>query len=135
LAGYSGTPLFRKLGLRPGLRVRLVNVPPDVRSKLRTALAKCDTSGHPGVPIDFALIFGSARVPLAEEFRRATDALAPAGAIWASWPKKTSGLVTDLDDRQVRDIGLKAGLVDVKVCAITDYWSGLKFVRRLKDRK
>jgi len=134
MAGDSRTPLSTKLGLRPGLRVRLVNVPPEVRSKLRSELAKCDTSGPRGVPIDFAWIFAIARASLVEEFQRATDALSPTGAIWASWPKKTSGLATDLDDRQVREIGLKTGLVDVKVVAVSDRWSGLKFVRRLKDR-
>jgi hypothetical protein len=63
-----------------------------------------------------------------------TKQLAPAGMLWVSWPKKSSGVPTDLDENKVRDIGLAAGLVDVKVCAVTEVWSGLKFVRRLNDR-
>jgi hypothetical protein len=71
---------------------------------------------------------------LEKEFVRITKALAPAGVLWVSWPKKTSGVKSDLDENVVRDTGLGAGLVDVKVCAVTDIWSGLKFVRRVKDR-
>ena len=71
---------------------------------------------------------------LAKEFKRVAKQLAPAGMVWISWPKKSSGVATDLDENLVRDIGLAAGLVDVKVCAVTDVWSGLKFVRRVKDR-
>jgi hypothetical protein len=68
------------------------------------------------------------------EFGRISKQLAPAGMLWVSWPKKSSGVLTDLDDNVVREIGLAAGLVDVKVCAVTEIWSGLKFVRRVKDR-
>ena len=80
------------------------------------------------------MIFTKSRAELAHEFTQIAKALAPAGMLWVSWPKKSSGVATDLDENVVREIGLKAGLVDVKVCAVTDVWSGLKFVRRIKDR-
>jgi hypothetical protein len=72
---------------------------------------------------------------LRREFSRVAKLLAPAGMLWISWPKKSSGVATDLDEDEVRRIGLGAGLVDVKVCAVSDVWSGLKFVIRVKDRK
>ncbi|HKE22457.1 MAG TPA: hypothetical protein VKB88_08710, partial [Bryobacteraceae bacterium] len=81
-----------------------------------------------------AIIFTTASASLSREFRRLAKQLAPAGMLWVSWPKKTSGVPTDLNENRVRDIGLAAGLVDVKVCAVTEVWSGLKFVRRLQDR-
>jgi hypothetical protein len=71
---------------------------------------------------------------LTKEFKRIAESLTPAGMLWVSWPKKSSGVKTDLDENIIREIGLAAGLVDVKVCAVTDVWSGLKFVRRVKDR-
>jgi hypothetical protein len=84
--------------------------------------------------LDFAMIFTKSKAELAREFRRISKLLAPAGMLWVSWPKKSSGVATDLNENIVREIGLATGLVDVKVCAVTDVWSGLKFVRRLKDR-
>jgi hypothetical protein len=86
-------------------------------------------------PLDFVMLFSSSRNQLTKEFLRFSELLSPAGMLWVTWPKKSSGVQTDVDEKTVREIGLKAGLVDVKVCAVTDVWSGLKFVRRLKDRK
>jgi hypothetical protein len=88
-----------------------------------------------GDALDFAMIFTRSRVELAKEFPRMAKLLAPAGMLWVSWPKKSSGVATDSDESVVRKIGLDAGLVDVKVCAVTEVWSGLKFVRRVKDRE
>ena len=84
--------------------------------------------------LDFAMIFTKSKAELAKEFTRISKLLAPAGMLWVSWPKKSSGVASDLDENKVRQIGLDAGLVDVKVCAVTEVWSGLKFVRRVKDR-
>ena len=84
--------------------------------------------------LDFAMIFSKSRAELTREFSRIAKALGPAGMLWVSWPKKSSGVATDVDENIVREIGLDAGLVDVKVCAVTEVWSGLKFVRRVKDR-
>ena len=80
------------------------------------------------------MLFTKSSAALKKEFSRVVKTLAPAGMLWVSWPKKTSGVPTDLTENIIREIGLAAGLVDVKVCAVTDIWSGLKFVRRLKDR-
>jgi hypothetical protein len=133
MPGYSGTPLPKKLGIKAGFRVYLPNVPAEVRNELRAALAGCEQLKHPD-DIDFAMAFAKSRAELAKQFGQLSKELVPAGMLWASWPKKASGMQTDLNEDAVRAIGLDAGLVDVKVCAVTEVWSGLKFVRRLKDR-
>jgi hypothetical protein len=132
MPGYSGAPLPKKLGIKEGFRVFLVDAPKDVRAELQSELAKCEIPRHG--PIDFAMVFTKSKSALTKEFARLAEQLAPAGMLWVSWPKKSSGVATDLDENVVRAIGLSAGLVDVKVCAVTAIWSGLKFVRRLKDR-
>ncbi len=143
MPGYSGTPLPKKLGIKPGFRVQLVSAPADVLEELREALASCaivrdgkrkGSNNGDNDPLDFAMVFTKSQADLKQEFRRAAKLLQPAGMLWVSWPKKSSGVVSDLDDNRVREIGLASGLVDVKVCAVTEIWSGLKFVRRVKDR-
>jgi hypothetical protein len=142
MPGYSGTPLPKKLGIKPGFRVQLVSAPAEVQTELREALASCaiardgkrKSNNSHNDPLDFAIIFTKSQAELKQEFRRLAKLLQPAGMLWVSWPKKSSGVASDLDDNRVREIGLAAGLVDVKVCAVTEIWSGLKFVRRLKDR-
>ena len=132
MAGYSGTPLPKKLGIKPNLRVALVNLPAELRAELKEALAGCQNEGKGGV--DFALVCVKTQANLRKHFADLKQQLAPAGMLWVSWPKKSSGVRSDLDENVVRQIGLKAGLVDVKVCAVSEVWSGLKFVIRLKDR-
>jgi hypothetical protein len=132
MPGYSGTPLPKKLGIKAGFRVQLANAPAEVRAELREALAECEINRD---TLDFAMTFSKSRGELAKDFSRVAKLLVPAGMLWVSWPKKSSGVATDLDENVVRGIGLDAGLVDVKVCAVTEVWSGLKFVRRVKDRK
>jgi len=132
MPGYSGTPLPKKLGIKAGFRVMLKDVPPDVRSELRE-LATCEIVSDGKTLVDFAMVSSKSRSALAKEFQRITKRLAPSGMLWVSWPKKSSGVATDLDENIIREIGLAAGLVDVKVCAVTDVWSGLKFVRRVQD--
>jgi hypothetical protein len=134
MPGYSGTPLPKKLGIKDGFHTHFVNAPPDVLTELKVALAGCKIIRDGKAPIDFAMVFTKSKTELTKEFKRIAKILAPAGMFWISWPKKSSGVATDLDENIVREIGLDAGLVDVKVCAVTDVWSGLKFVRRLKDR-
>jgi hypothetical protein len=134
MPGYSGTPLPKKLGIKPGFRVQMVRAPRDVRAELAAHLAQCTVLKN-GDLVDFAMIFTKSCAELTKEFSRVAKTLAPAGMLWISWPKKSSGVASDLDENIVRGIGLDAGLVDVKVCALTDVWSGLKFVRRVKDRK
>lgn len=134
MPGYSGTPLPKKLGIEDGHRVWLLNAPPEVHAELKASLANCETTRNGKTPIDFAMLFSKSNSSLEKDFKRVAKQLSRAGMLWVSWPKKTSGVLTDLNENVVRDIGLAAGLVDVKVCAVTEVWSGLKFVRRLKDR-
>jgi hypothetical protein len=132
MAGYSGTPLPRKLGIKDHARVAWLDVPADVQAELKSALASCKAAK--AGPVDFALVFVKTAGELKKQFPRFSQQLAPAGMLWVSWPKKASGVATDLDENAVRSIGLEAGLVDVKVCAVNEIWSGLKFVIRVKDR-
>ncbi len=134
MPGYSGTPLPKKLGIRTGFCVRLKNAPGEVRTELHDALSQCEENER-GTSLDFAMLFTTSQKELRKEFPSLMKLLAPGGMLWVSWPKKTSGVPTDLNENIIREIGLATGLVDVKVCAVTDIWSGLKFVRRLKDRK
>jgi hypothetical protein len=134
MPGYSGTPLPKKLGIKDGFRVAFAGAPSDVLAELKAALATCETARDAKATLDFAMVFTKSKVELTKEFKRIAKILAPAGMLWVSWPKKSSGVASDLDEGVVREIGLAAGLVDVKVCAVTEIWSGLKFVRRLKDR-
>jgi hypothetical protein len=133
MAGYSGTPLARKLGIKQQFRVALRDVPTDVQAELKSVLALCSVAK--GEPLDFAMIFVKSAGKLKKDFLSYAEQLAPAGMLWVSWPKKASGVATDLNENEVRKIGLEAGLVDVKVCAVNEIWSGLKFVIRVKDRK
>ena len=133
MPGYSGTPLPKKLGIKSEQRVTFVGLPADVRTELRDALDACSISMSG--PLDFAMVFVKQQAELTREFARLAKQLAPDGMFWVAWPKKASGVATDMNENDVRRIGLAAGLVDVKVCAVSDVWSGLKFVRRVKDRK
>ena len=135
MPGYSGTPLPKKLGIKEGFRVELVAAPREVMAELKPALSGCAIVRDGKAPLDLVHVFTKSKTELAKEFKRIGKVLAPAGMFWVSWPKKSSGVTTDLDENVVRTIGLAAGLVDVKVCAVTDVWSGLKFVRRVKDRR
>jgi hypothetical protein len=134
MSGYSGTPLPKKLGIKEGLRVTLIRMPAEVRAELRDALAECRVGNDSTGPLDLIHLFSKSRAELEREMPRAAKALAPAGMIWISWPKKSSGVPTDLTEDVIRDTGLALGLVDVKVCAVTEIWSGLKFVIPVKNR-
>lgn len=134
MPGYSGTPLPKKLGIKSGFQVRLVNTPPEVRAALKASLNGCKLINEGKANVDFAMVFTKSKSHLSNEFEKLTRQLAPSGMLWVNWPKKSSSVPTNLDENVVRNIGLATGLVDVKVCAVTEVWSGLKFVRRLKDR-
>jgi hypothetical protein len=131
-AGYSGTPLVAKLGIKPGARAQFVNPPSDF-SKTLGPLPDGVSQRSRG-ELDFGVLFVSQTRELPKKFAALRDRLASNGMLWVAWPKKTSGVVSDLTEGVVREIGLEAGLVDVKVCAIDATWSGLKFVWRLRDR-
>jgi hypothetical protein len=134
MAGYSGTPLPKKLGIKKDGRIALVNMPPTVKTVLQEALAECKLAADGEKSLDFIHLFVKTQSELKKQFAQLAKRLAPAGVLWISWPKKTSGVSSDLDENEVRRIGLATGLVDVKVCAVDDIWSGLKFVIRIKNR-
>jgi hypothetical protein len=135
MAGYSGTPLVKKLGFKEGFRTALVNPPKGFQKELAPLPNNVSISiGTLTKPLDLIILFADSQKMLKTEFPRLARKLMENGMLWIAWPKKASGISTDLSDSSVRDIGLAAGLVDVKVCAINDVWSGLKFVYRLEDR-
>lgn len=132
--GYSGTPLAKKLGVKEGFRVALVGAPKGFRGELEGLPKNVEFVTSVETSLDLIVFFAKTRAELLGNFSRLAEQLAPAGMLWISWPKKASGVATDLSDGIVRQIGLDAGLVDTKVCAVNEVWSGLKFVIRLKDR-
>jgi hypothetical protein len=134
-AGYSGKPLAQKLGIRKGDVLAFLNAPDYYDSILGKLPDKVILARGPGWQLDFIQLFATERTSLERELPRSKARLKQDGMIWVSWPKSSSRLRTDLSDGVVREVGLKNGLVDVKVCAVDDSWSALKFVRRLKDRE
>ena len=135
MAGYSGTPLATKLGIKEGHRLAFVGAPPGYRELLGELPRGVDCGDELTGTLDLIQLFAASRAELEPVLRQAIEHLAMAGALWVSWPKRASGVATDLDENVVRRIGLDLGVVDVKVCAVDQTWSGLKFVRRLRDRK
>jgi len=133
MAGYSETPIVKKIGIKEGFKFLIVNAPNDFEPQLELP-ERVTVNGKSKKPSDFVLLFVKSRHALAREFSRYSAKLTPPGMLWVSWPKKTSGVQSDLNENIVRDIGLAKGMVDVKVCAIDEVWSGLKFVFRLQDR-
>ena len=130
--GYSGKPLAAKLGVRDGSRVLLVGAPDGFG--LAAPAGAVVRSRPGGDPYDVVLAFCPDRAALRRRFAPQLPRLTTAGALWIAWPKRSSGVATDLDENVVRAHGLAVGLVDVKVAAVDATWSGLKFVRRLADR-
>ena len=134
MAGYSATPLGKKLGLKPGIKAFFHDAPRAVVGALKPALAEVKMMRSLEPELDFILGFARSKSELTRDFAAWKRHLAKSGCLWVSWPKKTSGIETDLTDDVVRAVGLKAALVDVKVCAVDEQWSGLKFVYRKSDR-
>ncbi len=130
MTGYSGRPLTEKLGVRPGLTVYVDGGPPHTTELLDGAPY---TSRLPR-QVDLTLLFATSRSRVEKRLPVLVDRTVTDGMVWVCWPKKASKVPTDLDDGVVRQLGLGAGLVDVKVAAVDETWSGLKFVRRLRDR-
>ena len=129
-AGYSQRPLVDKLGIKPDAKIAILNAP---RGYART-LGKLPRRASAGAPLDFVQFFTRERRELERRFAALARGLTPAGMLWISWPKQASGVATDLTEDVIRAIGLAHGLVDVKVAAVDEVWSGLKFVRRMRDR-
>lgn len=134
MAGYSGTPLVKKLGIKEGSRVALVNAPKDFSSQLPDLPDDVKFLKPASKSLDLILFFVLFERILARDFAKLADRITANGMIWIAWPKKSAGVATDLSFERVQRIGLGAGLVDVKICAIDETWSGLKFVYRVKDR-
>jgi len=134
MAGYSGTPLTKKIGIKEGSRVALVNAPKDFQFEPKELPDNVEFIKGSAKSLDIILFFVTTERALAKDFSKLAARLTANGMIWIAWPKKSSGVATDLTFERVQRIGLDAGLVDVKICAVDDTWSGLKFVYRLKDR-
>ena len=134
-AGYSGTPLAKKLGIKPGFKISVMN-PPNGYFDLFSDLPKdLEWINDPTILKDIIHYFSESQDQLEQDIISLRKELQQHGAIWISWPKKTSKMPTDLDGNIVREIGLSNGLVDIKVCAVNEIWSGLKFVIPVKERK
>ena len=132
--GYSGKPLVDKLGVKSGYRLALIDAPPEFPGGLGTLPDDVEIAGDRAKDLDFILFFADRAQTLEKKLPGALERLVQAGMLWIAWPKKSSGVATDITEDVIRRIALPLGVVDVKVCAITDVWSGLKLVRRLKNR-
>ncbi|HEX7452612.1 MAG TPA: DUF3052 family protein [Polyangiaceae bacterium] len=136
MAGYSGTPLPQKLGLKAGARLGLMSAPKGFAQTLGALPPGVATSDatRGNSPLDVIVCFAPSRAELARLLPKAHKRLHPSGGLWICWPKKASGVVTDVSENDVRNAGLAAGLVDNKVCAVDEVWSGLRLVFRVQDR-
>jgi hypothetical protein len=133
MAGYSNTPLVKKLGIKSGFTVIILNAPATLSQELKLP-PEVVLNPARVKSIDLAMLFVKEERELIKRFSALARKLKRAGMLWIAWPKKSSGIKTDLSFANVQAIGLKSGMVDTKICAIDDIWSGLKFVYRLKDR-
>lgn len=134
-AGYSGKSLVEKLGIKPGMRIAIFGAPIGFRATLGALPRGVSVTATPRGTLPFIHFFTKQRAILEQRLPSLKRALAQDGALWVSWPKQTSGVATDITEDVVREVALAGGLVDVKVCAVDEVWSGLKLVRRVKDRR
>jgi len=133
-AGYSGTPLAKKLSLKAGQRAWFEGMPESVRAEIGPEAVGLEVLADPEPPLDAAHVFVTERAKLEDAIARLLPLLAPAGFLWVSWPKKASKVPTDITEDRIREVALPTGLVDVKVCAVDATWSGLKLMIR-RDRR
>jgi len=134
-SGYSGTPLAKKLGIENGYKVKFINVPDDYFALFSDLPPKIDIIPDSKVKKDFIHYFTKSASDLNRDIIKLKQEIEQNGLLWISWPKKATRVKTDLNGNIIREIGLKNGLVDIKVCAVNEIWSGLKFVIPVKDRK
>ncbi len=134
MAGYSGTPLAKKLGIKPGSRVLVRGAPADYDALLAPLPEGATVSSRLRPPVDIIHLFTKSRSDLESFLERAPQRIHPDGALWISWPKKASGVPTDVAEDTIRSLALPKNLVDIKVCAVDDTWSGLKLVIRKSHR-
>jgi hypothetical protein len=135
MAGYSGTPLLKKLGIKPGYKMYIYQPPGAYFEWLNPLPEKIVLAEKLSGPLDFIHLFVKNQKDFQKVLLKGKRFLKSDGMLWVSWPKKSSGVVTDLDENVIRDFGLAQGLVDIKVCAVDETWSGLKFVIPVKERK
>ena len=134
-AGYSGTPLAEKLSLKNGMRVWFLDMPDSVRAEIEDCGLTLSEDEVPAPGINAAHIFVCQRVVMEKHLATLRGFIDPAGHVWVSWPKKASGVETDITEDTIREVALPMGFVDIKVCAIDAVWSGLKLVIRRELRK
>jgi hypothetical protein len=134
MAGYSGTPLAQKLGITPEQRVVTVGAPPGYRKLLAPLPKGVSFTTEVAAAAPFVHLFVKKRRTLEKELKRLRKILADAGTLWVSWPKKSSGVTTDITEDVIREVCLPLGFVDVKVCAVDETWSGLKLMIRRENR-
>jgi hypothetical protein len=133
-AGYSGTPLPKKFGIKPGLRLGLLGAPDGFDETLGELPPGVEVRRQARAPLDVIVAFFARRSDLERRLPALQRAMTPSAGLWIAWPKRASGVATDVDENVVREFGLATGLVDNKVCAIDQVWSGLRLVYRLRDR-
>jgi hypothetical protein len=134
MAGYSGTPLVKKLGIKAGQRIYVADAPAEYFHWLHPLPEHVEVRATFSSELDFIHLFVQNDKLFRALLLKGKKSLRSNGMLWVSWPKKASRVATDLDENTIRDFGLKSGLVDVKVCAVDDVWSALKFVIPVKDR-
>ncbi|TMB35345.1 MAG: DUF3052 domain-containing protein [Deltaproteobacteria bacterium] len=127
-------PIVKRLGIKPGARVLLLDPPVGFARTLEPLPASASVALKPVSQMDLVVLFASSRAVLGELFARAKHVLAPRGAIWAAWPRTSSGFFTDLSQELVRSVGLGAGMVDDKIISINEFWAALRFVEKLRER-
>jgi hypothetical protein len=134
VAGYSGTPLPKKLGIKEQHRVWFPGAPDEFPDALGELPAGVEVKSRAAKGLDVIVLFTKRRINLEKRLPSLSKALDPAGGLWIAWPKKSSGVPTDMTEDVVRNVALPKGLVDNKVCAIDETWSGLRLVWRLENR-
>ena len=134
-AGYSETPLVKKLGIKQGFKIRIINPPEYYFTLLSDLPTDIHQLTNKKTKKDFIHYFAKTESQLNKDIKQLRQEIEENGMIWISWPKKAAKIETDLNENIIRNIALSNGLVDVKVCAVDEIWSGLKLVIRLKDRK
>ncbi len=134
MAGYSGTPLVKKLGVKEGFKVHTIDAPVDYRSLLNPLPAGVQFTSAANSSVDLVHVFATERIRLARSLTGLRKKLSPSTPVWVSWPKQASRLPTDITEGTIREVALPLGFVDIKVCAVTDIWSGLKLVVRKELR-
>jgi hypothetical protein len=135
MSGYSGTPLAKKLGIKPGTRLFVAGAPKNYADLVAPLPEGVEFTSRLHADIDVVHVFATRRATLAEALRSTLAKMKPDAAIWVSWPKKAAKVPTDVTEDTIREIALPMGLVDIKVCAVDETWSGLKLVLRKEKRK